>query len=138
MDTPAGDLTPALLDAAQWTDGMLADAGIPVCDVPFVSVGRASRVPQIPRTQRIRSDSSSRPDNIRGFPSYALSEAWRDRSLKHLAQVPTEPVVSDYRTPRAGTVFAGPERESARIGYPSMLVKGAVRMVRRRVLHDSS
>ncbi|MEV6525056.1 hypothetical protein AB0M43_24170 [Longispora sp. NPDC051575] len=168
MDTPAGDLTPALLNAALWTDGMLADAGIPVSDVPFVSVGGGigsfvlvdylriagvpadqirvlsnidhpwqtyeylTRVSQIPRTQRIRSDSSSRPDNIWGFPSYALSEAWRDRSLRHLAQVLTEPIFSDYWTPRAGTVFAGLERESARIGYPSMLVKGAVRLVRRR------
>ncbi|MCW2919623.1 MAG: hypothetical protein JWN52_7691, partial [Actinomycetia bacterium] len=116
---------------------MVAAAGIPINDVPFVTVGGGigsfvtvdylriygvpmnhirvlsnidkpwdtyqylTRVSQIPKPERIRSDSSSRPDNIWGFPSYALEEAWREKSLKHLFQVATEPVFADYWTPRA-------------------------------------
>jgi hypothetical protein len=164
-----GDLTPELIDTDFWSDAMVAAAGIPVYDVPFVSVGGGigsfvtidylriagvataqirvlsnidypwqtyeylTRVSQIPAPERIRSDSSSRPDNIWGFPSYAFTEARRDRSLRPLLQVLTEPTFADYWTPRAGTVFAGLERETARIRYPEMLVKGLVRMVRRRV-----
>jgi hypothetical protein len=164
-----GDLTPELLGAPYWTDAMLAAAGIPVRDVPFVTVGGGmgsfvtvdylriagvptsqiavlsnidfpwqtyqylTRVSQIPRPERIRSDSSSRPDNIWGFPSYALSEAWHDKRLGHLVHVLTEPVFADYWTPRAGTVFDSLEREMRRIRYHEMVVKGVVRMVRRRV-----
>jgi hypothetical protein len=35
----AGDLTPQLLDTSVWTDEMVAEAGIPVVDIPLVSVG---------------------------------------------------------------------------------------------------
>ena len=34
-----GDLTPELLEAPVWSDPMLAAAGIPVIDVPFVTIG---------------------------------------------------------------------------------------------------
>jgi hypothetical protein len=89
-------------------------------------------VSQIPRGERIRSDSASRPDNIWGFPSYGLAEAVHTRSLRPLWQLLVEPVGDDYYTPRAGQVFASLERESSRIGYPQMVIKGQVRMVRRR------
>src|ERR1700733_15071646 len=111
-----GDLAPELLEAPVLTEAMLASAGIPIIDVPFVTVGGGmgsfvmvdylriagvptsalrvlsnidhpfqtyeylTRVSQIPRKERIRSDSSSRPDNIWGFPSYAVSEALRDKT----------------------------------------------------------
>jgi hypothetical protein len=165
---PGGDLTGELLKSDVWTDAMLRDAGIPVVEVPFVSVGGGigsfvtvdylriagtapdriavlsnidypwqtyeylTRVSQIPRGERIRSDSASRPDNIWGFPSYGLAEAVRDRSLRPLWQLLVEPVGADYYTPRAGQVFAGLEREARRIGYRELVVKGQVRMVRRR------
>ncbi|WP_344508894.1 hypothetical protein [Dactylosporangium maewongense] len=168
MRMQAGELTSALLGAATWSDAMVEAAGIPVVDVPFVSVGGGigsfvtvdylrvagvpvsdirvlsnidhpwqtyqylTRVSQIPERERIRSDSSSRPDNIWGFPSYALSEAWRDRTLRPLVHVLGEPLFADYWTPRAGDVFAGMRRESARIGYEQMRVTGVVRLVRRR------
>jgi hypothetical protein len=164
-----GDLTPELIDTPFWTDTLVSEAGIPIYDVPFVSVGGGmgsfvtvdylriagaptsairvlsnithpfqtyeylTRVSQIPRKERIRSDSSSRPDNIWGFPSYALEEAWKDKNLGHLWQVLTEPILNDYWTPRAGTVFTNLEREMKRIAWSEMLVNGAVRMVRRRV-----
>jgi hypothetical protein len=169
VETVKGELTPELLESTFWSDAMVSAAGIPIVDVPFVTVGGGigsfvtvdylrvagvptsqmrilsnidypwqtyeylTRVSQIPRPERIRSDSSSRPDNIWGFPSYALSEAWRDKNLGHLLHVLIEPVFADYWTPRAGTVFASLERESKRIRYSDMLVKGVVRLVRRRV-----
>ena len=34
-----GDLNDQLLETSEWTDQMLADAGIPVIDIPLVSVG---------------------------------------------------------------------------------------------------
>ena len=99
---------------------------------PWQTYEYLTRVSQIPQRERIRSDSASRPDNIWGFPSYALAEAVHDRSWKPLWQVLVEPIWADYYTPRAGQVFAGLRREAARIGYSRMLVQGQVRMVRRR------
>jgi hypothetical protein len=101
-------------------------------DHPWQTYQYLTRVSQIPKPERIRSDSSSRPDNIWGFPSYALAEAWRERTLRPLVHVLGEPIFADYWTPRAGAVFESLARESARIAYPEMLVKGVVRMVRRR------
>src|ERR1700733_1654220 len=101
-------------------------------DFPWQTYEYLARVSQIPRPERIRSDSASRPDNIWGFPSYAVSEAIRDKTLASLRQVLVEPIWADYYTPRAGMVFEGLERESKRISYSNMLVKGQVRMVRRR------
>src|SRR5258708_29127277 len=164
----SGDLTDELLRSDQWTDEMVRAAGIPVTDVPFVTIGGGigsfvtvdylrvagvqtdrmavlsnldfpwqtyeylTRVSQIPKPERIRSDSASRPDNLWGFPSYALSEAIGDRTLAPLWQVLIEPIFADYYTPKAGRVFAGLERETKRIDYPKMLVKGQVRMIRKR------
>jgi len=51
-----------------------------------------TRVSQMPATRTHPLDSSSRPDNIWGFPSYALAETWQDKSLAHLFHVLVEPV----------------------------------------------
>ncbi|MGQ0624158.1 MAG: hypothetical protein ACT4PP_05805 [Sporichthyaceae bacterium] len=168
----AGDLNPALIGADWWTDQMLSEAGIPILDVPFITVGGGigsfvtvdylriygvpthairvlgstaipwesyeflTRVSQIPRKERIRSDSASTPDNIWGFPSYAVREALSARSpgafFRPLWQVLVEPIFDDYYTPRAGQVFESLQKEYDRISYPSMLTQGQVRMVRRR------
>ncbi|MFI5955344.1 hypothetical protein [Cryptosporangium sp. NPDC051539] len=163
-----GDLTPELLQTSIWSDQMVAAAGIPIVDIPFVTIGGGigsfvtvdylriagvptdqirilsnidtpwktyeylTRVSQIPRSERIRSDSASRPDNIWGFPSYAVEEAVKDKSPAALWQVLVEPLFADYYTPRAGMVFENLEREAKRIRWWEMLVKGQVRMVRRR------
>lgn len=87
---------------------------------------------QISHDDRIRSDSASRPDNLWGFPSYALHEAIRDRSLRPLAQVFLEPVFDDYYTPRLGDVLRSIEREARRIRYWDMLLQGDVQLVRKR------
>jgi hypothetical protein len=81
---------------------------------------------------RLRSDSGSRIDNIWGWPSYALEEAWRERSLRPLWQVLTEPILSEYYTPRTRDVYAGVEREARRIGWDGMRQHGCVSVVRRR------
>ncbi len=162
-----GDLTEALIATDLWTDQMVTDAGIPVVDVPLVTVGggigsfvlvdylRICGVPpeairvltpqrtpwesyeyltavsQIPRGERLRSDSASTPDNIWGFPSYALREALSG-NLKALWNVLVEPIWANYYTPKAGMTFEAMEREMYRIRYPEMVVHGQVRMVRRR------
>jgi hypothetical protein len=105
-------------------------------DRPWQTYEYLTRVSQIPRQERLRSDSSSTPDNIWGFPSYAVREALAARTPRAffapLAQVLTEPILADYYTPRAGQVFEALERESTRISYPDMQVKGMVKVVRRR------
>lgn len=99
---------------------------------PWDTYEYLTRCSQIPRRERLRSDSASMPDNMWGFPSYALVEAWREKSLAPLWNVLTEPDICDYWTPRAGYVFSGIEREAIRIGYNSMVARGQVRMARRR------
>src|SRR5688572_29226439 len=147
-----GDITQALVDTDVWTDEMLGNAGIPVIDVPFVTIGSGigsfvtydtlrifgvpaeamavlgpqehpwasyeylTRVSQIPRGERLRSDSASTPDNIWGFPSYAVREAIADKSIKALWNVFVEPIFANYYTPRAGQAFDAMEREFHRIG----------------------
>ncbi|WP_194833382.1 hypothetical protein [Nocardia sp. XZ_19_369] len=163
-----GDLTQALVDTDVWADEMLDRAGIPVVDVPFVTIGSGigsfviydtlrifgvpaqsmavlgpqehpwasyeylTRGSQIPRGERLRSDSASEPDNMWGFPSYAVREAIADKSIKPLWNVFVEPIFANYYTPRAGQAFVGMEREFHRIGYASSLHRGQVRMVRKR------
>ena len=167
--TPNQMIPPLLEQNDQWTDRMLEDTGIPVTDMPFVSVGGGmgsfitvdylrvaggmpasqirvlsnlsqpwqtyeylARVSQLPRAKRIRSDSASRPDNIWGFPSFALQEAVQQKSLRPLLQVLVEPVFANFYTPVLGTLLDGIEREAHRIGYWDMLVQGDVQLVRRR------
>ncbi|MBE3204984.1 MULTISPECIES: hypothetical protein [Parafrankia] len=105
-------------------------------DHPWQTYRYLTRVSQIPDHERIRSDSGSTPDNIWAFPSYAVREAFAARGLRGflapLWQVATEPVFSDYFTPRIGAVFESMAREADRISYREMLVSGQVRMVRRR------
>lgn len=101
-------------------------------DVPWQTYQYLTRVSQIPVQERLRSDSQGMPDCIWGFPSYALRESRKEKTLAPIWSVLTEPVFVDYWTPRAGTVFAGLEREAQRIGYHDMRVRGQVRMVRRR------
>ena len=87
---------------------------------------------QIPRHERLRSDSGSVIDNIWGWPGYALREAVADKSVRPAWQAMTEPILTEYFTPRAGQVYASVARESTRIGWNSMVRRGVVRTVRKR------
>lgn len=168
----AGELTEQLLATPVWSDKLVRQAGIPVVDTPFVTIGggmgsfamvdvlRIAGVPapsikvlttadtpwenyayltgvsQLPPTYRIRSDASSMPDNLWGFPSYAVRRALSARSVREVVaplwNVLTENILTDYWTPLAGEVFAGMQREADRIGYWQTRAKGRARMVRRR------
>ena len=176
-----GDLTDELLNTDFWSDDMVARAGIPVVDVPFVTVGggigsfvtvdylriagRAdleqirvlsnidhpwqtyeylTRVSQIPR---------GRADPVRlvvaagqhlGLPVVRAERgAGREAHRPPAVHVLVEPIFADYWTPagRPGVRSTWSARPTAS-RYPDMLVKGVVRMVRRRagrrLLHASS
>jgi hypothetical protein len=103
---------------------------------PWESFGYLTRVSQVSPADRLRSDSSSCPDNLWGFPSYALREAAGADTVRGfltpLWQVLTEPVVAEPYTPRLRQVIDALAREHARIRYPEMVAPGQVRMVRRR------
>ena len=67
---------------------------------------------QIPLHERLRSNSDSCPDNIWGFPGYAVREIWgaiRRLHLRHAArtawEIFGEPAIAATYTPRAGDVF---------------------------------
>jgi hypothetical protein len=105
-------------------------------DVPYGTYRYLTHNSQIPDAERLRSDSGSVLDCIWGWPGYAVREAFAARTLSGvvapLYQVATEPILTDYYTPRSGQVFDSVDRETARIGYQQLLWKGQVRMVRRR------
>ncbi|MBF2072275.1 MAG: FHA domain-containing protein [Synechococcales cyanobacterium C42_A2020_086] len=93
---------------------------------------------QIPRYKRIRSGSDSCPDNIWGWPGYAIREAWRDTfsgrvgaALGYLWQVFAEPAFADTYTPIADNVFKSMDREADRIGWDRMVRYGSIRSIRK-------
>lgn len=93
---------------------------------------------QIPLHERLRSNSDSCPDNIWGWPSYALREAWHDvrqgqvmAALGYLWQVFAEPTFAQTYTPRAGNVFDSLDREAKRIYWQQIFRYGSVRSIRK-------
>lgn len=105
---------------------------------PYAKYQRLCHNSQIPDYERLRSNSDSCPDNIWGWPSYALREAWHDfqkgqtqSALKYLWQVFGEPTFAETYTPRAGNVFASIDREAARIGWEQMYEYGRVQEIRK-------
>ncbi len=105
-------------------------------DRPARTYRYLARNSQIPDGERLRSDAGSTMDSIWGFPSYAWREALGEKGLANkiapLWQVLTEPLLSDYYTPKGGQVYESVDRESARIGWDQMVNVDSVRMVRRR------
>jgi hypothetical protein len=99
---------------------------------PWETFAARVRASQMQPQDRLRSDSSATIGNIWGWPGYAWSEAWAERTLTPLWKVLTEPLLSEYFTPRVHTVLAGIEREAARIGWKEMLVPCWAETVRRR------
>jgi pSer/pThr/pTyr-binding forkhead associated (FHA) protein len=105
---------------------------------PYARYKRLCLNSQIPLYERLRSNSDSCPDNIWGWPSYAVREAWHDLSkgqpnstLKYLWQVFAEPTFAETYTPRAGNVFDSIDREVKRIGWNQIYRYGRVRAIRK-------
>ncbi|MEH2381663.1 MAG: FHA domain-containing protein [Nostoc sp.] len=105
---------------------------------PYARYKRLCLNSQIPLHERLRSNSDSCPDNIWGWPSYALREAWHDftkgeiiSAFKYLWQVFAEPTFAETYTPRAGNVFDSIDREAKRIGWNQIYRYGRVRGIRK-------
>ena len=93
---------------------------------------------QIRPHNRLRSGSDSCPDNVWGWPGYAMREACRDfgkgrvdAALQHLWKVFAEPVFADTYTPKSQDVFDSVDREAKRIGWERMWRYGKVRCIRK-------
>jgi len=104
---------------------------------PYARYKRLCLNSQIPLHERLRSNSDSCPDNIWGWPSYALREAWHESTkgqlssaMKFLWQVFSEPTFAETYTPRAGNVFDSIDRETHRIGWEQIYRYGRVRAIR--------
>ncbi len=105
---------------------------------PYARYRRLCLNSQIPLRERLRSNSDSCPDNIWGWPPYAVREAWQELlkgrlgvSLKLMWQVFAEPTFAETYTPRAGNVFDAIDREALRIGWNQMFRYGRVRGIRK-------
>ncbi|MBE9221961.1 hypothetical protein IQ215_04545, partial [Cyanobacterium stanieri LEGE 03274] len=106
--------------------------------LPYGRYERLLRNCQIFRYKRIRSGSDSCPDNLWGWPGYALREAWQELLSGHLNQAFTclwqvfaEPVLADTYTPIADNVFHSIDRETQRIGWPQIFSQGSARAIRK-------
>jgi len=105
---------------------------------PYARYKRLCLNSQIPLHERLRSNSDSCPDNIWGWPSYALRESWHDLikgkldgAMKYLWQVFSEPTFAETYTPRAANVFDSIDREAKRIGWDKIYHYGRVRAIRK-------
>ncbi|MCI0399298.1 MAG: FHA domain-containing protein [Chloroflexi bacterium] len=99
---------------------------------------RLCRNSQIPPHERLRSDSGSTPDNIWGWPGYAVREIWGSLlhgRVIHAGQMAWrifgEPALDQTYTPRSGDVFAAIDREAARIGWGRISRLGHVKAIRK-------
>ena len=132
------------LGSFAWVD-YLRICGVKAADIRVLGVeeqpyGRFKRLAeqsQIPDWERLRSGSDSTPDNLWGFPGYALREIGRDLKkgkLGHIFQIAwqlfTEPDLRPAYNPISSQVFEGLAREAGRIGYADMWVFGRVRAIR--------
>ncbi|MFM6040776.1 MAG: hypothetical protein ACKPBC_25025, partial [Sphaerospermopsis kisseleviana] len=105
---------------------------------PYARYQRLCLNSQIPLHERLRSNSDSCPDNIWGWPSYALRESWHDltkgqinSAFQYLWQVFNEPTFAETYTPRAGNVFDSIDREAKRISWDKIYRYGRVRAIRK-------
>jgi pSer/pThr/pTyr-binding forkhead associated (FHA) protein len=92
---------------------------------------------QIHPHERLRSPSDACPDNIWGFPGYALRETIDDvvkgrilSSWRNLWQVFGEQTIATTYTPQAKEVIAAIDRESARISWQQMFRMARVEAIR--------
>lgn len=105
---------------------------------PYARWGRLCQNSQIPLSERIRSNSESCPDNVWGFPGYAVREGFHALGHGHLRQAAScfwaifgEPAIAQTYTPRLQQVFSTVDEEARRIGWESMLRLGRIRAIRK-------
>jgi pSer/pThr/pTyr-binding forkhead associated (FHA) protein len=121
-------------------------SGVPPQEIASVGMeaspyGRYKRLcehSQIAPDDRLRSDSGSTPDNIWGWPGYAVREAVTDigkgdigHAFRVLGNIASEPDFADSYTPISGRVYASMEREAQRIGWSTMARLGRVLGIRK-------
>lgn len=127
-----------------WVD-LLRCSGVPASDIavvgaetrPYARYQRLCQDSQIPDHERLRSNSDSCPDNVWGFPGYAMREVTAalghgqlGEMVRRLWQVCGEPAFTETYTPRSIDVFNAIEREMARIRWSDMLRVGRIRAIR--------
>ena len=105
---------------------------------PYGHYNNLAHNSQIPDHERLRSNSESTPDNLWGWPGYALREMWGEFKRGHLGQVFKlwwqifgEPALTDTYTPRIGDVFRSVDKEAVRIGWGQIFRYGRVRAIRK-------
>jgi pSer/pThr/pTyr-binding forkhead associated (FHA) protein len=105
--------------------------------VPYARFRRLCLASQILDAERIRSDSSARPDNVWGWPGYALQEIVELMGQKRLLaaariawQIFGEPTMAHTYAPTAQTVYTAVDREMKRIGWRQMVQTGEICAVR--------
>lgn len=119
---------------------VLRTAGVPrssirvlsINDLPHETFRSRAEASQIDPEDPLRSASDATPDNVWGWPGYALRQAIDDRSVRPLWAVLAEPVLGEYYNPRARAVYTSIEREAQRLEWPAMVTRGQVRLIRRR------
>ncbi len=105
---------------------------------PYGRYRRLCRNSQIPEYERLRSNSDSCPDNIWGWPGYAVRETWHalakgdvKSALRATWQIFGEPTLVPTYTPISGNVFTSIDREARRIGWRNIWRPGRVRAIRK-------
>ena len=104
---------------------------------PYGRYQKLCRNSQIQPEERLRSNSDSCPDNIWGWPGYAVREMWdllkqyQFASATKIAwQIFNEPLAETY-TPRSDKVFESIDREAERIGWDQIWREGRVEAIRK-------
>ncbi|MEP6871337.1 MAG: FHA domain-containing protein [Anaerolineaceae bacterium] len=113
-------------------------AALGIGSSPMARWARLCENSQIPTHERIRSNSESTPDNIWGFPGYAVREGVREFRRGHIRtglsafwSVFGEPVMARTYTPKLRDVVSSVDHEAQRIGWPEMLRHGRIRAIRK-------
>ncbi len=127
-----------------WADTLVV-SGVDPADIVALGMekkpyGRYQRLcfnSQIPEHERLRSNSDSCPDNLWGWPGYAVREIGYESAKGRLFkafglawQIFNEPYVQTY-TPKAGAVFDSIDQEADRIQWDKIWQFGRVRAIRK-------
>ncbi|MFZ0545199.1 MAG: hypothetical protein WAM60_07160 [Candidatus Promineifilaceae bacterium] len=105
--------------------------------IPYARFRRLCLTSQISDSERLRSESAARPDNLWGWPGYALEEIAdlvRQKQLRKAAEIAWqifgEPTMAYTYTPTAERVYKSIDEEMKRIEWQWMLHVGQICAVR--------